>query len=327
MSQPIGETYSRKDRRAAALHAAGTLAGALRDRGPRVALSAGNHFHELAAAAAKLARPNWSGSLIGRVSNDLPRFSWAPHLVPWSIYKRILARQRLNRMDRLIAVSQSLRSDLVYRLLIPGSKISVIPNGIDLQHARERAAQPLDHPWFEEGLPPVIVGAGRLVKQKNFLTLIRAFASARKQVPIRLIILGDGPSRAKLENSTKSLGVSGDVIFAGFVPNPMPYFARAALFVLPSKWEGMSNALLEALAVGCPTIATSCPGSVEVLGDGLSRQIVPVGAVEALTSAIVRDLGHPPDRRLFRERAAIYDLRHSLDLYVRMIGEELSRSA
>jgi glycosyltransferase involved in cell wall biosynthesis len=316
----VGDNYSRWQRKRASLSAADLLAALIRKRRPRILLSAGNHLHPLAVEAQhKAAVPGTR--LIGRVSNELPRFSWSPLLFVPSVVKRVLARRRLRAMHRLVAVSEQLRRSLVKELWIAPGKIRVIPNGIDFCEVQRLAARPVEHPWFAQGVP-VIVGVGRLMPQKDFALLLRAFAKARTHMPMRLMLLGAGPQYQSLRRLARKLGILGDVEFAGYVANPLAYLSKSSLFVLPSRWEGLSNALLEALAVGCPVVATRCPGSVEVLADGRWGELVPIGDEDGMSEAIVQVLTDPPPQKRQRERAAHYDLRKSMERYLDLFREE-----
>jgi len=135
----------------------------------------------------------------------------------------------------------------------------------------------------------VIIGIGRLTRQKDFGTLIRAFAEVRKRIPSRLLILGEGEDRRSLEQLCQSLGISDDVDFPGFVVNPHAFLARAAVFVLSSRWEGLGNVLVEALAAGIPVVSTDCPnGPSEILDHGRYGQLVPVEDSAAMAEAIMR---------------------------------------
>jgi glycosyltransferase involved in cell wall biosynthesis len=113
-----------------------------------------------------------------------------------------------------------------------------------------------------------------------------------------LTILGDGPDRAALEARAAALGVAAAVRFAGFQDNPFAYFAAADLFVLSSRYEGLPNVLLEALACGCPAIAFDCPHGVrEIVRDGVNGVLVPPEDVAALRAAMLRVLQDPDERR------------------------------
>ena len=286
----IGDLYSRRQRKAASLASKDALIELLKKRRPKIALSAGNHFHVLASAAFSDAEPALQTRLIGRVSSALPRFSWIT--LPHSLRKRRRARTQLMAMDRLIAVSEEIRKGLTGRLWIPDERITVIRNGIDTKRAEVLAKEPLSHEWFADGGPPILLGVGRVVPQKGFDVLLKAFAIARKKTPLRLVVLGTGPAEhlASLEALAENLGVTEDVDFHGAVSNPFPYYKAASLFVLSSRWEGMSNALLEAMACGCPVVSTVTPGSSELLEYGRFGALVPADQPEVLAKAILARL-------------------------------------
>jgi glycosyltransferase involved in cell wall biosynthesis len=122
------------------------------------------------------------------------------------------------------------------------------------------------------------------------------------------------------------LGIAVDVELSGHVANPLPFLRRAALFVLPSRWEGLSNALLEAMASGAPVVATRCTGSTEVLDGGRFGSLVDVGAVDQLARSIVEELGHEHSRDEQIRRARDYDLTGTLRSYVTLFDEELTKA-
>jgi glycosyltransferase involved in cell wall biosynthesis len=139
-----------------------------------------------------------------------------------------------------------------------------------------------------------MTGAGRLTRQKDFATLLRAFALVLKRRPVRLLLLGDGPERKRLESLAAELGISAVVDFYGFVANPFPFIARSDLFVLSSAWEGFGNVLVEAMALGVPVVSTDCPsGPREILHDGTLGPLVAVADHTALAEAILATLAAP----------------------------------
>jgi len=145
----------------------------------------------------------------------------------------------------------------------------------------------VDHPWLAPGEPPVVMGIGRLAPKKDFTTLVRAFAEVRQDVRARLMILGEGPERAELESLVRTLDLEADVALPGFVDNPYAYLARASLFVLSSRWEGLPTVLIEAMFCGAPVVSTDCPsGPHEILNGGRYGRLVPVGDLSALAGAI-----------------------------------------
>ncbi|NJK27869.1 MAG: glycosyltransferase, partial [Coleofasciculaceae cyanobacterium SM2_3_26] len=131
-------------------------------------------------------------------------------------------------------------------------------------------------------------GIGRLVDQKDFATLIRAFSIVKKVRKSRLVILGTGPNKPRLEALIEELDLRDDVDLPGFVENPFKYMARASVFVMSSAWEGFGNVLVEAMAVGTPVVSTDCrSGPSEILDNGKYGALVPVGDAEAMARAIL----------------------------------------
>ncbi len=226
------------------------------------------------------------------------------------------------RNDGIIAVSRGVAEDAAKLIDLPCERITVIPNPTVTPEMADRAAEPVDHPWFAPGQPPVLLGAGRLMVEKGFDTLIRAFALVRRTADCRLVILGEGPDRKLLEALAAELGVTDRVAMPGFANNPYAYMARAGLFVLSSTREGSPNALVEALAVGTPLVSTDCPnGPQEVLEGGRHGRLVPVGDVEALAAAIVESLREPVGTRESRMVAAQrYTVARSTTLYLEALG-------
>jgi len=217
---------------------------------------------------------------------------------------RLRLTPRLNRRfypwaDGIVAVSKGVADDLAQVTSIPRERIEVIHNPVVTPELREKAQTPLEHPWFAPDEPPVLLAVGRLSPQKDFPTLIQAFARVRQARPARLLILGEGKERPALEALVRQLGLEEDVSLPGFVENPYPYMVEAALFVLSSRFEGLPTVLIEALYCGAPLIATDCPsGPREILADGQYGQLVPVGDTIALARAIGTTLAgkmpHPP---------------------------------
>jgi glycosyltransferase involved in cell wall biosynthesis len=193
--------------------------------------------------------------------------------------------------DAVVAVSHGVAEDLITMTGLPMEKVKVIYNPVITPELFAKAEEPLDHPWFRPGEPPVVLGVGRLTKQKDFPTLIRAFALVRKERPARLMILGEGEERPKLETLARELGIEEDFVLPGFVENPYKYMKRASAFVLSSRWEGLPAVLIEALALGVPVISTNCPsGPAEILEHGKWGCLVPVGEPHLLARAILEIL-------------------------------------
>jgi glycosyltransferase involved in cell wall biosynthesis len=209
----------------------------------------------------------------------------------YRILTYMLARHLCPSADGIVAVSEGVADDFAQAARIQRARIRVIYNPIVTAELATRSKEPLKHPWFEPGSPPVILAVGRLTPQKDFGTLIRAFARVRQTRSVRLLILGEGEERPNLEALVKELGLNGYVQLHGFVSNPYPYMANASLFALSSRFEGLPTVLVEALYCGAQIVATNCPsGPEEILNKSDYGHLVPVGNEAALAQAINESL-------------------------------------
>jgi glycosyltransferase involved in cell wall biosynthesis len=207
---------------------------------------------------------------------------WFSKLVPY------LKRCSYSKADAIVAVSKGVAEDLAQNIRIPRDRIHVIYNPTFDDSIVRKAAEPLEHEWFQPGQPPVILGVGRLTQQKDFATLLKAFSIVLKEIPARLLILGEGHKRDELKALAVELRIQDDVQFYGFEVNPYKYMVRANVFVLSSIYEGLPNALIEAQALGVPVVSTDCPsGPREILLNGMTGLLVPVGDFQALAREIL----------------------------------------
>ena len=175
---------------------------------------------------------------------------------------------------------------------------------------------------------PTVLGVGRLVEQKDFATLVRAFALVRASRPARLILLGDGPQRRRLEGLARRLGISADVELAGEVAGVADRMRRADLVVSSSLWEGSQATPIEALAVGCPVVATDCPGAArETLEDGRLGPLVPVRDPVRLAAAIRAVLDDPPDPRMLAAGASRFTPAGKAERYLDLFDSLLRPAA
>ncbi len=260
------------------------LVGYLRRERPAALLSAMNFANIVALWARSLARVDVR--LVVREHNTLSvaqrnAVDLRSRLIP------LLIKCFYPLADGIVAVSHGVADDLVRTAGLRRQDIHVIYNPLGITELRRLAELPVDHPWFGPDQPPVVLATGRLRAQKDYPTLIRAFARVRSVDNCRLLILGDGPDRPKLEALIRELSLEADVGLPGFVENPYPYMARASVFVLSSRWEGLPTVLLEALACGVPVISTDCPsGPREILAGGKYGLLVPTQDVAALAEAM-----------------------------------------
>lgn len=275
----------------------------LRRERPPVLLAAKDRAIRAAIRARWLARVDTR--IVGRLGTNLgAALAHKSRLTAWS--RQAPMRRAYRRVDKIIAVSDGVAADTQAVTDLPFGRIEVVRNPVVTPQIFAAAEEPFDHSWLEAESPPVIVGMGRLTPQKDFDTLLAAFAQLSEHLDCRLLIAGDGPGRAALEDRIETLGLRGLVALIGFVGNPAAVLSRADLFVLSSRWEGSPNVLTEALALGTPVVATNCPsGPNEILADGRYGPLVPVGDAAALAEAMDQTLQEPlPAERL---QAAVAD--------------------
>jgi len=230
-------------------------------------------------------------------------------------------RRLYPRADGIIAISQGVADDIVANTGVSPDKVHVAPNPVvttELETAGERAPS---HSWFDDPEAAVITAVGRLTAQKDFPTLLRAFARMVTEPRARLLILGEGEDRAKLEALADRLAIRDRLDMPGFVLNPHAFVGHSDVFVLSSAWEGFGNVLVEALALGVPVVATDCrSGPREILAGGLYGALVPVGDDAALAAAIERTLADPLPAETLRAAVADYTRERSTGRYLEILG-------
>ena len=238
-----------------------------------------------------------------------------------SFFQRAAVGQVYRRAAVVVALSEGVRRELLDDFLLEPERVVTIHNPVDVEDFRSRASNAA-RPWQGDG--SVVVAAGRLVQQKGFDTLLRAFA-AMCATDTRLVILGEGPERAALTTLAGHLGVTPRLIMPGHVQDPAPWFAHAAVFALSSRWEGFGHVLVEALACGAAVVAFDCPyGPADIIEDGKTGILLPQQDADAMAKALdelvgnrelvgrLRDAGRRSARRfaapaIARTYAALFD--------------------
>ncbi|HXG80268.1 MAG TPA: glycosyltransferase [Sphingomicrobium sp.] len=292
----------------------------LRSYAPDVLFSAGNHGH-LASVFVSRGMPGCR--TIVRISNDLDHMIGGRPTRPFSRWWRLAKFRAVAAIaDRLVFVSRHLLRSRAVSGKVAAEKAAVIPNGVDVEAIRQRAAESCTHKWCSEAATtPLVIGVGRLALQKNFINLIRAVAIARQSRDMRLLLVGSGPLKSELLREAAALGIEDSVEIIPPVRNPLPYVAQASVLALPSWWEGSSNVLLEALACETPVVASRTAGNAEdVLDYGRYGLLVEPDDPEGMAAALLIQCGN--EVQAPGDRASQFSRQAMLDAYAKLIMEQ-----
>jgi glycosyltransferase involved in cell wall biosynthesis len=280
------------------------LAAWLRRNRPDVLISHLTHVNVAATMAVKLSR---AGVRLIAVEHNQMRRNYQLLTARSVKLAYRLARVLYPRADCVVSVSDGVAASVREFTGLDGANFETIANPVVTPRLHALAAEAPNHPWLRDKPAPVLLGCGRLVEQKDFATLLRAFRLVRDRRPARLLILGEGEKRPELEALVAELGLTGDVALPGFDSNPFAAMRAADAFVLSSRWEGLPTVLIEALAAGAAVASTDCPsGPREVLKDGALGALAPIADPPALAAAIEQALDHPPSAEARRARAGDY---------------------
>lgn len=302
------------------------ILSALAKTGPAVMVASEASGNALAVIATRLLPKARRPRLVLReVASPLQARTNDPYVQNRLAYR--LAPWLYPRADLVVALTGPVREDLVAHFGVTEQRAIALGTNAVLTQSREQvlASRARD---IEPGL---VVSVGRLSEEKGFATLLDAMALVRKRRPVRLVIVGEGPDRANLEARIKSLQLDSTVELAGFHSNPDTFLERAQLFVSSSRYEGLGNVIIEALACGVPVVSTDAPyGPREILQDGRWGDLVPVGDARALADAIEQRLGQSDDGQKGKQRAADFTVENAaatfLDILKEM-GVRFSRAA
>lgn len=228
--------------------------------------------------------------------------------------------------DRILAVSSDTADSLAQFARIDRKRITVMHNPVVSDKLRLMAREPLEHRWLE---PPneLIVAVGRLALQKDYPTLLAAFALLHKRRPTaRLAIVGEGKDLEALTQQARSLGISEVIEFMGFDANPYRWMAACKVFVLTSLWEGLPTVIIEAMACGATIVATDSPsGPRQIIGsDGQLGYLAPMKDPEAIADQLEHALEAPIAPDVLYEEAEKYSEKAALGIFTRISTEALA---
>jgi len=194
------------------------------------------------------------------------------------------------KADAVISLTNVMAEELNSKIGVSRTNIHCISNPVDTEFIHQQAKIPISQRWLNNKEFKVIISVGRLIIQKDYETLLRAFALLPRKLSAYLIIIGEGDEKSKLEKLSVELEIDDITLFAGFDSNPWRWMAQADLFVLSSRWEGQPNALLEALALGLPAVITNYDSSAVDIQGKSSVSVVDIGDEKMLAKKIEQHL-------------------------------------
>jgi len=218
----------------------------------------------------------------------------------WKPVRRRFARRMLAPLvDRFLVVSEDVRQSMVRDIGIRAEEITLIPNGVDTEMfkpAPDRQRLRAERGYTEKEI--VIGSVGRAVRVKNWSALLEAFARLHQGHPhLRLALVGDGPERAASQRQAQELGLADAVRFAAHIDQVREWLAIMDVFALPSRSEAASIALLEAMAMAVPVVATDVGGTSRILNDGVTGRLVRLGDIASLAETLLAYCEDEPLRR------------------------------
>lgn len=299
------------------------IAGILRNNHPDVIFSAEDHLNAVVTMAVYF-------------TGSRAKLSVSSRVTPYDTYSdRVLSKgwilKKVNpllwrRADALTCVSRDMVAQ--YQAIFGHSKHQAAYNVIVNADLDRKKAEHVEHPWFDDVLIPVVISAGRLAPEKGYADLIAAMKLVNERTPVRLLMLGEGPLRAELQQLIDEACLGDRVQLLGFQANPYKYYARCRLFVLSSYLEGLPNVLVEAMACGCAVVSTDCPtGPREVLeGVGVGR-LVQMRSPQAMADAVVEMLAVLPDTSALSQAVLPFTEERVIAHHQRMLGLDSTAEA
>ena len=206
---------------------------------------------------------------------------------------KFFVKKWYSKANVIICVSNGVREDLRLNFKIKPQKLQTVYNILDIAKIKKQA-QSTQYDSVISRFDNYILSIGRLEKQKDFETLIRAFHLIANHVPSNLVILGEGPEREKLESLVRQLKLSNRVLLPGFFVNPYPFIKKSQVLALSSRWEGCPNVLREAMVLNRKIISTNCPsGPGEILKNGKYGILIETGDIATFSAQLFRLVAQP----------------------------------
>ena len=281
----------------------------LRKSNPHAIIS--TQFHANLALAFSSLLANYKGEVIYRLCNMMTTYwrgnSKYRNLKGWLLIK-LLMPFTFKRASVIVAQTQAMKEEVITDYSASLDKIKIIPNFIDQQRIDDLAIEEVDHEWLndrEKGVP-IVLSAGRLDLQKDWNTLLLAFEKLQSKIKTKLIIIGDGPDRKKIESHIKESSLENTISLAGFQLNPFCWISKADLLVLSTFGEGFPNVVIQALACDCPVVSTDVPSAPrEILENGKWGKLSKIQDINSLSDCMFESLSSQSSLNL-KDRAQKY---------------------
>lgn len=239
--------------------------------------------------------------------------------------RKLIIKLVNKQIKRFVFVSDGARLDFIQTMKIDDKKTITIYNPVVSDEIEEKCLEKINCDWLDnkDGYK-VIVNIGRLTPQKNQQFLLQAIKKVSEEIKVRLIILGEGELRKKLETKADELQISDIVNFYGFAENPYVFLKKADLFVLSSDYEGLPTVLIESLACGCNIVSTDCPtGPYEILDNGKYGKLVQLNNLEEMVENIKYMLKSGGlEENILKERAKVFSIENSVDKYILLMEDK-----
>lgn len=294
------------------------IIGIIRCVRPSIVFSAEDHLNAVVTLAVCLAGSRAKLSVSSRVT---PYDTYSDRVLSKGWILKKLNPLLWHRADALTCVSRDMVAQ--YQTIFGHTKHQASYNVIVNADLDRKKAENVEHPWFDDVNIPVVISAGRLAPEKGYPDLIAAMKLVNQRSPVRLLMLGEGPLRAELQQLIDEAGLNDRIQLLGFQANPYKYYARCRLFVLSSYLEGLPNVLVEAMACGCAVVSTDCPtGPREVLQDLKVGRLVPMRAPQAMADAVIEMLSVLPDASQLNQAVLPFTEDRVIAVHQRMLGLE-----
>ena len=272
----------------------------------------------------KLTKGNRLKIIIREAVNPTTTLQLQRNLISRTILK-LIKKLSYPYANRIIAISNGVKDSLVKDIGIDPTKIHVVYNPSADPNIIKFSKEIVPQEFLKSDIP-TLISIGRLVPQKDYMTLLKAFNISSKKLKSRLVIIGEGQERSSIEKYVKDENMDNEIILLGYQSNPWKYLTNSDLFILSSKWEGFGNVIVEAMLLGIPVISSDCPsGPSEILEKGKLGDLFSVGDHNRLATLIEEKLNNIDQSRDKADLAKKASSLYSIEIISKQYDDILSK--